>query len=347
MTSELIRQRADLIDTQVIASDTGKRLGIVKELLVDIDTKEVVALGLRDSWIPAPGGLIRYMFLNTIEKMGDVILVPNDDVIEDVDPEAYTNLINCEVITDSGDLLGKVRGYKFSCDDGRLTAIILAAVGLPFIPERAISTYELSIDEVVASGPNRLIVQAGAEEKLEQLSVGFLERIGLGKAPWEDDYSYGRPNVVRPENQLPAGTPVAPPPPAVRRPQPIQTPIQQPAWEEEELEEVVVPAKRTAPPQRMAQQRYEDEIEPRNAPPQKSRSVPARELDEEEEYQDVAFTPVTVKLAAPEPEAVSGDDMWGEDTKSDNYQPQKVELPDRSATVQQPIEKLEYHEEDR
>ena len=51
MTSELIRQRSDLIDTQVIAKDTGKRLGIVKELLVDIDSREVVALGLRDGWL--------------------------------------------------------------------------------------------------------------------------------------------------------------------------------------------------------------------------------------------------------------------------------------------------------
>jgi sporulation protein YlmC with PRC-barrel domain len=332
MTSEPIRQRADLIDTQVIASDTGKRLGIVKELLVDIDSKEVVALGLRDSWIPAPGGLVKYMFLNAIERMGDVILVANDEVIEDLDPEAYTNLINCEVIADSGDLLGKVRGYKFSCEDGHLTSLIIAAVGLPFIPERAISTYELGIDEVIASGPNRLIVQAGAEEKLEQLSVGFLERIGLGKAPWEDEYGYGRPNVVRPENQLPAGAPVAPPPQPVRRQQPIQTPIQKQV-REEELEEVVLPPQRTNPPQRMqAQPRYRDEEE-LAAPPVAPPAPPAARSNQD--YQDVSFTPVTVKLAAPEPAEAAADDMWGEDVKSDNYQPQKVELPQRQPEYQE------------
>jgi sporulation protein YlmC with PRC-barrel domain len=316
MTSELIRQRADLIDTQVIASDTGKRLGIVKELLVDIDTKEVVAFGLRENWIPAPGGLVKHMFLKSIEKMGDVILVANDEAIEDIDPEAYTNLINCEVITDSGELLGKVRGYKFSCDDGHLTAIIIASIGIPLIPDKAISTYELGIEEVVASGPNRLIVQAGAEEKLEQLSVGFLERIGLGKAPWEDEYGYGRPNIVRPENQLPAGAPVAPPP-AVNRP-PVQRPVvQQPVRKEEEYEYEEIAPKRTAPPKRMQAQNYNDT----------DRDRPLERSGPEETYQDVEFTPVTVKLSTPEPEKSEVDDMWGEDIQSQVYQPNKIDLP--------------------
>jgi sporulation protein YlmC with PRC-barrel domain len=108
---------------------------------------------------------------------------------------------NCEVVTETGDILGKVRGFKFNCEDGQLTSIIIAAIGLPSIPDRVISTYEFEIDEVVSSGPTRLMVIEGCEKRLEQLSVGFLERIGLGKAPWEDEYSY-RPPVIHPENQI-------------------------------------------------------------------------------------------------------------------------------------------------
>jgi sporulation protein YlmC with PRC-barrel domain len=246
MSSELIRQRADLINTQVITIDSAKSLGVVKEVLVDIDSREVVALGLRDNIVAVPGNLARYMLLSSIRKLGDSILVDTDDVIEDIDPEAYTSLVNCEVITEDGSVLGKVRGFKFSCEDGRLTSVIIAAVGLPLIPDQVISTYELSIDEVVSSGPNRLIVIEGTEERLEQLSVGFLERIGLGKAPWEDEYGDYRPTVIRPENQLPAGLPVAPPQPMrpVRIPQPIQA-ITQPnaesTWEEDDWHEPAPP----------------------------------------------------------------------------------------------------------
>jgi sporulation protein YlmC with PRC-barrel domain len=240
MSSELIRQRSDLINTQVITIDSAKSLGVVKEILVDIDSREVVALGLRDNVLAVPGNLARYMLLSSVRKLGDSILVDNDDVIEDIDPDAYTSLVNCEVITETGDVLGKVRGFRFSCEDGRLTSIIIASLGFPLIPDQAISTYELSIDEVVSSGPNRLIVIEGTEERLEQLSVGFLERIGLGKAPWEDEYGDYRPPIIRPENQLPAGLPVAPPPQMrpLRMPEPVAT-----AWEDDDWHEPRAPQK--------------------------------------------------------------------------------------------------------
>jgi sporulation protein YlmC with PRC-barrel domain len=106
-----------------------------------------------------------------------VILVDDEDVIEDIDVETYSSLINCEVITETGDLLGKVRGYKFDVDTGRVVSLIIASLGLPLIPDQVVSTYELSVDEVVSSGPDRLIVFEGAEERIMQLSCG-----GVGAA---------------------------------------------------------------------------------------------------------------------------------------------------------------------
>jgi sporulation protein YlmC with PRC-barrel domain len=333
MTSELIRQRADLINTQVIAKDTGKRLGIVKDLLVDIDSREVVALGLRDGLLAAPGGLVKYMYLSSAEKMGDVILVPNDEAIEDIDPEAYNNLINCEVITETGDMLGKVRGFKFNCDDGKLTSIIIAAIGLPLIPDNVISTYEFSIDEVVSSGPNRLIVFEGSEERLEQLSVGFLERIGLGKAPWEDEYSY-RPPVIRPENQLPAGTPVSTPAPVIR----AAPPVQETVWEDDNWQEV-----QAAPrPQRLqAEARYyEDEDDADNW------SDNSRDVRPTQAYQDVSFTPVNPAKLVEEDVVELDEDIWAEEPKQPDYQPQKLNIPE-AHPVKLEVKQVEYQEEEQ
>ncbi len=339
MTSELIRQRSDLIDTQVIAKDTGKRLGIVKEILVDIDSREVVALGLRDGFLAGPGGLVKYMLISSIEKMGDVILVPSDDVIEDIDPEAYTNLINCEVVTETGDMLGKVRGFKFNCEDGQLTSIIIAAIGLPLIPDRVISTYEFGIDEVVSSGPTRLMVFEGCEERLEQLSVGFLERIGLGKAPWEDEYSY-RPPVIRPENQLAAGTPLSPPPPVVR----AAPPVPQTVWEDDNWQEVQAAP---APPKRLQieEPRYYDEEEDdnwSNTITDKSRTEPVART-ENRAYQEVPYTSVTPSVEE------ENDDMWGDDTQSTAYQPQKLNIPESLPKIDLPqtVKQVEYQEEEQ
>jgi sporulation protein YlmC with PRC-barrel domain len=339
MTSELIRQRSDLIDTQVIAKDTGKRLGIVKEILVDIDSREVVALGLRDGFLAAPGGLVKYMLISSIEKMGDVILVPSDDAIEDIDPEAYTNLINCEVVTETGDILGKVRGFKFNCEDGQLTSIIIAAIGLPWMPDRVISTYEFGINEVVSSGPTRLMVFEGCEERLEQLSVGFLERIGLGKAPWEDEYSY-RPPVIRPENQLAAGTPLSPPQPIVR----AAPPVPQTVWEDDNWQEVQAAA---PPPKQLqveAPRYYDDEDD------NWSNSTPDRSRPETRTYQDVNYT-VSPPAKPVEAENLHLDedlDIWGEDTQT-AYQPQKLNIPESLPKVDLPqtVKQVEYQEEEQ
>ncbi|MBD2495140.1 PRC-barrel domain-containing protein [Nostoc sp. FACHB-280] len=237
MTSEQIIRRSDLLNTQVITRDNAKRLGIVNQIWVDIDQREVVALGLRDSLISI-SGLPRYMYLSSINQIGDAILVDNEDVIEDIEIEAFSNLINWEVITETGEVLGRVRGFKFDGISGKLHSIIIASLGVPQIPDQFLSTYEISIDEVVSTGPSRLIVFEGAEERTTQLTVGVLERLGIGKPPWERDaeeeYGYSAPRTVAPSNQLPSGTPLQPPKPKVRAPEPV---AREEEWNEDYVEE--------------------------------------------------------------------------------------------------------------
>ena len=187
MTSEQICQRSDILGTQVITRDRGKRLGVVSQLWVDIDRREVVAIGLRDN-IFAVAGMPRFMFLNNVSEIGDVLLVEDESAIEDdVDVDVYSILINSEVITETGEPLGRVRGFRFDPEDGKLVSIIIASLGIPQIPDQVLSTYELGMEEIVSSGPNRLIVFEGSEERMRQLTVGLLERVGLGQAPWERD----------------------------------------------------------------------------------------------------------------------------------------------------------------
>ena len=40
MTTENLRLRSEFINTQVITRNTGKKLGVIKEILVDIDRRE-------------------------------------------------------------------------------------------------------------------------------------------------------------------------------------------------------------------------------------------------------------------------------------------------------------------
>ena len=82
--SERLWLRSELMGTQVITTDTGRRLGVVGEVVVDIDRREVVALGLRDNpltrFLP---GLPKWMPLESIKQVGDVILVDSLDSLSD------------------------------------------------------------------------------------------------------------------------------------------------------------------------------------------------------------------------------------------------------------------------
>ena len=207
--SERLWLRSDLMGTQVITTDTGRRLGVVGEVVVDIDRREVVALGLRDNpltrFLP---GLPKWMPLESIKQVGDVILVDSlDSLSEGFSPERYGKVINCQVITESGQLLGRVLGFSFDIETGDLISLVMGAVGVPLLGEGVLSTWEIPVEEIVSSGTDRIIVYEGAEEKLNQLSSGLLEKLGVGGSSWEERELNGySSNLVPVENQLLSGS---------------------------------------------------------------------------------------------------------------------------------------------
>ena len=194
--------------TQVITRDSGRRLGVVGEVVVDIDRREVVALGLRDNpltrFLP---GLPRWMPLDRIRQVGDVILVDSaDSLSEAFSPDRYSRVINCQVITESGQTLGRVLSFSFDIETGELTTLLMGAVGVPLLGEGVLSTWEIPVDEIVSSGADRIIVYEGAEDKLKQLSSGVLEKLGVGGPSWEEqERERYRVNIVPVENQLSSG----------------------------------------------------------------------------------------------------------------------------------------------
>ena len=310
MTTENIHLRSEFVNTQVIARNSGKRLGVVKEVLVDIDRREVVALGLRDNLLSV-SGIPKYMYLDSIRQTGDVILVDDENVIEDIDIEIYSKLINCEVITEAGEPLGNVRDFQFDAENGALKTIVIASLGIPQIPEQFISTYELSIEEVVSSGPNRLIVFEGSEERIEQISVGLLERLGIGRPPWERDREEYYPTTIKAENRLPTGTPLRTP---ISTPVDTREPVMEERWDEDEWQEA-----RVAPPPMRQQAEaipYEEEYEENNW-----------EDAEPEVYDAQVYEAPPAKEY--EYEEVTNEDVWDDDIKPEPYNPPPVNIPEK------------------
>ncbi|MEL6470617.1 MAG: PRC-barrel domain-containing protein [Cyanobacteria bacterium J06623_4] len=264
MTFEQSRLRADIVGTQVITRNTGRRLGVISQLWVDMDRLEVIAVGLQENMLSKViANNEKVMLLTDIRQMGDVILVDDDTVLDgEINISPFSSLVNSEVITESGEVLGRVRGFKFDVITGKLETLVVASLGLPQIPDQVVSTYELPVEEIVSTGPDRIIVFEGSEEKLVQLSVGLLERLGLGTPPWERGLSDGYVMPVSAANQLPSGIKNE-----TRREQ-ARRPAVEERWREE-----APPQQSQQPPQRRSQPN------PRPAPPEPVVDLPVEDVD--------------------------------------------------------------------
>ena len=81
----------------------------------------------------------------------------------------------------------------------------MGAVGVPLLGEELYLGN--SVEEIVSSGTDRIIVYEGAEEKLNQLSSGLIEKLGVGGSAWDEREENGySANLVPVENQLLSGS---------------------------------------------------------------------------------------------------------------------------------------------
>ena len=226
MQSENLRQRAAVLGLQVFSKRSAVRLGIVTQIWLDVDQRRVTGMTVAERFVPGtPIGIgdTFFMSLDNVDLLGpDAILVDDESVLEDIlITERYTTLISNEVVTESGEPLGKVRDFKFDPENGELLFLIVASLGNPIIPASLISTYELDVNEIIAVGRDRIIVTEGMEDRMTQITKGLLERLGLGKAPWEDDFDddYMPPSTTIRDNALSSGTRSSySPPPQQQRP---------------------------------------------------------------------------------------------------------------------------------
>ncbi|NKB74142.1 MAG: photosystem reaction center subunit H [Synechococcus sp. s2_metabat2_7] len=307
--SDRLWLRSELMGTQVITRDSGRRLGVVGEVVVDIDRREVVALGLRDNpltrFLP---GLPRWMPLDRIRQVGDVILVDSaDSLSEGFSPDRYSRVINCQVITESGQTLGRVLGFSFDIETGELTTLVMGAVGVPLLGEGVLSTWEIPVDEIVSSGADRIIVYEGAEDKLKQLSSGVLEKLGVGGPSWEEqERERYRVNIVPVENQLSSGQAVE------EAPRMLEASDSQRFETERELEYVELEDRRS---ENTRERRYLDE-----APMQERDSSYREPYRQSENYNE---TP-----SYREPEPFNEPEAYSEDRRFREPEPERFREPE-------------------
>ena len=128
---------------------------------MDVDAWEVLALDVRPSIISGEQSLVA---LESLRQVGDVILVHDERAAlqRRGPPAGALALVGSEVTTQEGTALGRVRAaalsagrggccapqelsralaqvrdYEFDPEDGRITALLFDALGVPVLPVRA------------------------------------------------------------------------------------------------------------------------------------------------------------------------------------------------------------------
>ena len=180
--------RSQLMGKEVVTRTSGVRLGQCSQMWVDAESWTVEALAIRQN---ALTGGVDHVKLSALRQVGDVVLVHDENAVERRwSSYNLSPLIGCDVITEAGAFIGRVRDYEFDPEDGSVKRLIVDAWGISAIPDDVISTYAVDVREVLDAGRERILVEDGCEQRVEQLSVSLLQRLELAGTPWEEEEAF-------------------------------------------------------------------------------------------------------------------------------------------------------------
>ncbi|MED6186480.1 hypothetical protein PIB30_067059 [Stylosanthes scabra] len=193
---EVIR-RSNLLAKQVISIRSAISLGFVTQLWVDTNSWMVLFVEVRPNLL---SGDADKFLLEDISQVGDVVLVPDETVIEnEFKMVGLETLVGYKVVTPSQRNIGKVRGYTFSLNSGAVEELELDSFGLSIIPSSLVSTYSLLVEDVLEVLSDAVVVHEAAASRIQRLSKGFLgnQNVGVSMDDLEDydsepSISYGQ-----------------------------------------------------------------------------------------------------------------------------------------------------------
>jgi uncharacterized protein YrrD len=168
--SEEARKAQELMGLPVLTVAEGKHLGSISRLLVNRETRSVVAVGIGGGAFSHPSYL-RFSQLSTIGA--DAVMVASEAVLrEGLPPEEVggldSSLLGRPVVTEQGQKLGEIVGFTANTGTGRIEGFRVRpdAVGLArvaeFIHLAKPEVVELPDALVVSLGDSALIVSEAA-----------------------------------------------------------------------------------------------------------------------------------------------------------------------------------------
>ncbi|GLU17839.1 hypothetical protein SLE2022_341900 [Rubroshorea leprosula] len=166
-----VMRRSNLVAKQVISIQSAISLGFVSQLWVDTNSWVVLVVEMRPTLL---SGESERFLLQDVSKVGDVVLVEDDSVMENAfRMVGLETLVGYRVLTPGRRNIGKVRGYTFNINSGAVESLELDSFGISIIPSSLVSTYALLVEDVLEVVADTVIVHEAAASRIQRLTKGF------------------------------------------------------------------------------------------------------------------------------------------------------------------------------
>ncbi|XP_047320479.1 uncharacterized protein LOC124924491 [Impatiens glandulifera] len=175
-----IVNRSKMVAKQVISSRSALSLGFISQLWVDTNSWLVVVIEVRPSLL---SGESERFLLDDVSQVGDVVLVPDESVMEnEMKMIGLETLVGYDVVTEGQRNMGKVRGYTFDINTGAIESLELDSFGISIIPSTLVSTYSLFVEDVVEVEPDMVVVHESAASRIQRLTKGLWDTHLMGNS---------------------------------------------------------------------------------------------------------------------------------------------------------------------
>ncbi|KAL0021973.1 hypothetical protein WJX77_001457 [Trebouxia sp. C0004] len=140
----------------------------------------VVALSLQEppSSDALPGDVPRQIGLMSLKQISDVLLVHDDRVLLQQQLTVglgYVKMVGTVVKTADGKVVGKVRDFEFSPDDGRIAGLVIDALGIPALPVKLLGCSSVKIQLVQNITWSCITLSPGSEAYIQKLTSGLFD----------------------------------------------------------------------------------------------------------------------------------------------------------------------------
>lgn len=121
----MLHRYSEVLNLPVLCADSGKKAGVVKDIIFSLDNKEVKALLLEQKGLSLKKKVV---FLNELLSLGgDAAIVNSSSCVSDMDRAAYSeafrdegSLLGLKVYSKTGGELGVVKDVIFDYQTGKI-----------------------------------------------------------------------------------------------------------------------------------------------------------------------------------------------------------------------------------